>query len=492
MADIPLTYGQIARQVMVTFTETAVAQRSFTALVAELQKILEGVRYRFIAQEEVIRLVALEVVPPDTATGVLAILEKSDQARKITQAAEQNRPLQSFAPPAVDDPRYHEQWALHRVGAEAAWAHALGVIDLGATGIPVAILDTGIDPAHPDLSPHLWDDGSGKHGVNVLTGSSDVFDSDGHGTLLAGTVGAVSNNATGIAAAGWPIQLMAVKFHDIQNPPSALNATLAILHAISNRASIIVAAWGIPFPHVAVELAINLAGLFGVLVVAAAGNDGVDNDVLPTYPASFKASNLVSVMASDLDDEKAGFSNYGLQRVHLAAPGVDILSTDTSVDLTTPRYREYTGTSAACALVAYAAALLKTMNPSWTPTEMREHLIASVEPNPWLYCQARGRLSLALATMGPFSITSPAMGARWKAGSRVAVTWTNRYQTPRAARVEVQLSVNGGKYTTLDTGQNNGSLAITVPTAKTTSARIRVRAEHGPGLFAQSAPFTIE
>ena len=493
MAYDPLTYEQISRQVMVIFTERAIKERSFAVLVEELKKILgNGVKYEIIAREEIIRLAAVEVVPPHTAADVVGILAESHEARRFVQSSEQNQPLHPAA--AANDPRYFEQWALPRMGAEAAWAHALTVIDAGATGIPVAILDTGIHTSHPDLSSHLWDDGSGHNGVNVLTFSNDVFDADGHGTLLAGTVGAISNNLIGIAAAQWPLRLMAVKFHDLQNPPSALNAALAIAWALAptRRASIIVAAWGIPIPLLVLEVAIQVASVLGVLFVAAAGNDGLDNDVLPTFPACYDVDNVVSVMASDLDDEKPGFSNYGLRTVHLAAPGVEILSTDTSVDAGTARYKAYSGTSAACAHVAYAAALLKTMNPGWSPIEMREHLIASVDPNPWLHCQARGRLSLDRAACGPFVIALPATGTRWQVGSRATVTWTNRYDTPRAQHVRVQLSRDGGPYTTLDTGPNSGSRSVTVPNPPTVRARIRLQSETSPGLFAESELFTIE
>ena len=390
---------------------------------------------------------------------------------------------------SVDDPLYRYQWALFKIGAEAAWAHPAAT-----SPVIVAILDTGISTTHPELAAHLWDDGAGNHGFNFLTLTNDVEDEDGHGTLLAGTIAAVSNNTFGIAGMPWPLKLMAVKFHDIRTRPNVLNALYAIAWALVHRANVINAAWHLGLPlGGSLQLAIQIANIvFGVVFVSGAGNDGLDNDSLPTYPASY--NDVIAVMATNEHDSKPGFSNYGKTTVHLAAPGARILSTDCY--LTAPRWRSYSGTSAACAFVAGAAAVLKAMNPGWTPGDIRGHLVASVDKVPrWLPCIAEGRLSLARAVGGPMRVTAPVAGALCKVGANLVVTWTTSYTTPGCTSVSVLFSQDGGATypTILGKWQPVGNLTytVTVPNLATPNARIRLVSEQGPGLFDESGIFTV-
>ena len=319
-----------------------------------------------------------------------------------------------------------------------------------------------------------------------------MVDEDGHGTLLAGTIGAISNNTLGIAAAEWPIRLMVVKFHDVRTPPTAWNATKAIAWAVAHGAQVINASWDVGLPIRFLKAAIRFANLAGVPFVAAAGNDGLDNDDLPTYPASYAVDNVVSVMASDEDDDKPGFSNYGRTTVHLAAPGVRILSTYPFLTKP-PKWRRYSGTSAACAHVANAAALLRALNPMWTPAELREHLIASVDRSPWLACVSAGRLNLDRAVRGPLRVTAPQAGAEWPVGAMVQVTWDQLYMTPRCETVRILLSENGGPYNkVLANGEpNDGMCEVMAPSNSILSARLKILSEQGPGLFHESELFTV-
>jgi subtilisin family serine protease len=492
------TYAEIYRQIAIILPEGG----EFEKQKLEVYKILEGVDYETLSEVPDLRLVAIQVAPSEDLSRILVDLRR---ARDVVETAEQNRVLRPSW--VVDDPLYRHQWALWRIGAEPAWQHALATLNLGAPGIIVAIVDSGVHTGHPDLAGHLWTDGAGHHGRNLLTNTFDVSDTDGHGTLLAGTVGAISNNATGIAAAEWPIRLMAVKFLDIRNPPTALSGALAIWWAVTHGAQVITAAWGVGIPSPILQVAIGLANVLGVVFVAAAGNDGLDNDALPTYPASFggppyNLPNVVSVMASerpdytaiaalDTRDDKAWFSNYGRTRVHLAAPGVGILSTDTYSG--TPQWRAYSGTSPACAHVAYAAALLKALNPTWTPNEIREHLVASVDRSPWLACVAQGRLSLDRAVRGPFTFTSPVPGDQWAAGTPTAITWTNSYVTGRpTTSVTIQISQNGGAYTTIAAAKPNSSTCTVTAPGPVAAAKLRIRSDQGPGLYADSGVFRVQ
>lgn len=283
-----------------------------------------------------------------------------------------------------------------------------------------------------------------------------------------------------------------------------MSGTIAIWWAALKGAKVITTAWGVGLPSMMLLAAFAYASLKGAVVIAAAGNDGLDNDLLPTYPASYggpphNLPNVVSVMASEFMsardagsyDDKARFSNYGLTRVHLAAPGIGVLSTDTHFG--TERWKPYSGTSAACAHVTYAAAILKALNPAWSPTDIRDHLVASVDPSPWLRCVAKGRLNLDRAVRGPFVITAPLAGHVWKVSTNPPVTWTNRYQTPLATSVRVLLSVNGGPYVPITAGKpNNGNCTVPAPNAPVANARLRIQSEQGPGLYAESGVFVVQ
>ena len=274
--------------------------------------------------------------------------------------------------------------------------------------------------------------------------------------------------------------------------PNALNALYAIAWALVHHANVINAAWHLGLPLGFLQVAIKIANdVFGVVFVAGAGNDGLDNDSLPTYPASYKE--VISVMATNEHDGKPGFSNYGKTTVHLAAPGARILSTDCY--LAAPRWRNYSGTSAACAFVAGAAAVLKAMNPGWAPGDIRGHLVASVDKVPrWLPCIAEGRLSLARAVCGPLHITAPLAGTLWTQGAIRAVTWATSYTTPGCNSVSVLFSSNGGTtYTGLGVPTSVGSLmcSVTVPNVPTSNARIKLVSVQGPGLFDESGIFTV-
>jgi subtilisin family serine protease len=191
------------------------------------------------------------------------------------------------------------------------------------------------------------------------------------------------------------------------------NAASAIIRAVDKEAQIINASWNVGLDSPELEGAIEYARKRNVLVVVAAGNNGGDNTRYPSFPASSDSDNLISVMATDRNDQKAGFSNYG-KNVHIAAPGVDVVSTfpylceppaPPSLSYN-PAYRSYGGTSAAAAHVSGAAALLLSIQPSWTPEKVRGHFMETVDPVPDLrrYCRAGGRLNVGRAVERALSL----------------------------------------------------------------------------------------
>ena len=274
-----------------------------------------------------------------------------------------------------NDPLYSEQWGLSNVGqtvlgktgkagadirAEPAWA-----VTTGSTSIVVGVVDTGVDYTHSDLAANIWSNPSGisgcaagTHGYNAITGTCDPKDDHNHGTHVSGSIGAVGNNATGVAGVNWTTQIMGLKFMDSDGSGTVSDAIAAIDFAITaKRAGINVRvlnnSWGGSGYSQALLEEITKAGDNGILFVAAAGNDAANMNSRPSYPCSYTAANLICVAATDQSDNLASFSNYGSIYVHLGAPGVNILST-----IGGGGYAYYSGTSMATPHVTGAAALI--------------------------------------------------------------------------------------------------------------------------------------
>jgi subtilisin family serine protease len=297
-------------------------------------------------------------------------------------------------------PFYKAQWALRKMSAEHAWSCTATMGP--SVPVVVAVIDSGITRAHPDLAA-------------LVNPSSRCFipgmppnafeDEDGHGTFLAGTIAAITGNGIGIASATWPVtvSLLALKFYNPWNPLSAALAAQAIAYAVHHGAKIINASWHVGMPSKFLHDHIAYAAKKDVLFVAAGGNEGTNNDCLPIWPASYSLPNIVSVMATDHRDQRPGFSNYGPGTMHIAAPGVRILSTHyylSGVNAQPPRWREYSGTSASAAHVTAAAALVRAFRPHWKLPYVVARLLASVKKVPDLKCVAKGRLDLEKLVCG--------------------------------------------------------------------------------------------
>jgi len=390
-----------------------------------------------------------------------------------------------------NDPLYSEQWALQRIDAEAAWRR---LSEVECRPVTVAIPDWGIQQEHEDLAPEM------RAGFRIIPPGDDYSDDDGHGTMLAGIIGARRDNKTGVAGIVPDAKLLVIKFIDADTPPTPDAAAEAIRCAISNEAQLINASWHVSLDRDSLRDAIEQAGRRGILVVAGAGNNGTDNTRTPFFPASYEYDNLISVMASEeKDDRKTGFSNYG-SNVHLAAPGRRILSTsiyrrapviaDTLRGEYNPAYRLYDGTSSAAAFVTSAAAMLLSIDDSWKPNEIRDHLIASADECPELYglCQANGRLNLRRAVCGPFSIMAPNKGDHVKGGDKLEVKWSLDYDSPVVKTVEI--SINGLPIER-EISAGAGGCVVELPRNPIPTAVLRVKCRE-KNLYADSDPFVIE
>ena len=316
-----------------------------------------------------------------------------------------------------NDTNWGRLWGLHNAGqtggkpdadidAPEAWD-----IQKGKAQIIVAVCDSGVDYTHEDLQANMWvnqaefnglpgvdDDGNGYvddiYGYDFANGTGQIVDNIGHGTHVAGTIGAVGNNSLGVVGVNWTVRIMALKIGDYFISLSA--AIEAIQYSINMGARVMNHSWGGYMYNQALVDAITASRDAGVLFVAAAGNEYNDNDIMPAYPASYKIDNIISVLATDHNDQKAVFSNWGKSSVHLGAPGQNILST-----MPGNLYGMMSGTSMASPHVTGAAALLFAENPSLSYSVVKQILTSTVDKVPSLkgILITEGRMNLHRAML---------------------------------------------------------------------------------------------
>jgi subtilisin family serine protease len=263
---------------------------------------------------------------------------------------------------APTDPYLSSQWYLSTIHAQTAWN-----VTTGGSRILVAEIDTGVS-ADTDLVPNL------VAGYNFITNTANAADDNGHGTIVAGEIGAVGNNGVGVAGVDWNVEIMPLKFLDANGNGYLSNAVLAINYAVASGAKIINASWGGGSYDAATASAIQNAQSHGVIFVAAAGNNGSNDDITPEYPANYAYNNVISVAATDQNNNIASFSDYGGHSVSLAAPGAYILSTAPG-----NTYEYYSGTSMAAPLVTGALALVWSIHPTWTYTQVINDLLNNTD-----------------------------------------------------------------------------------------------------------------
>jgi thermitase len=300
---------------------------------------------------------------------------------------------------APNDPMFSDQWALNNEGQGNGKAKAdISAIDAwkktkGTKKVVVAVLDTGVDYNHLDLVQNMWtrpdsipaykDAELGTvndlHGFDANPTLQDSMDDNGHGTHCAGVIGAEGDNDEGIAGINWNVEIMPLKFLSRGGSGTTKNAIEAINYVIERKRAgvnirIVSNSWGSTSKSKALEDVIRVAGAEGILFVAAAGNDGTDNDRRPHYPSNYDLPNMISVAATDRNDQLASFSNFGVKTVDVAAPGRDIASTWLN-----GTYREISGTSMATPQVSGVAALILASDPNMKLEKLVEKLLKSVD-----------------------------------------------------------------------------------------------------------------
>ena len=328
---------------------------------------------------------------------VNTIVKLDDPSEEASARYSFDRPLAADAP---NDPLFGDQWALSNTGQDGGTAKAdLDALNAwantkGSEEVVVAVLDTGVDYKHGDLMGNMWvrpanlakytDDELGT--FNDLNGFDataetipDPMDDNGHGTHCAGIIGAEGDNGIGISGINQKVQIMPLKFLGRNGSGSTEDAIAAINYAIERKKDgvnlrIISASWGSTARSQALEDVIKAAGDAGILFVAAAGNDGTNNDARPHFPSNYDLPNVISVAALDRNNKLASFSNFGLKTVHIAAPGKEIVSTWIG-----DSYREASGTSMATPYVSGVAALIIASDPSISMKDLRTRLLNSVD-----------------------------------------------------------------------------------------------------------------
>ncbi len=312
--------------------------------------------------------------------------------------------VQGGAGVVPEDSLYAEQWALPQIGMPEVWAGGTGT-----PGILVGIVDTGIEADHPDLSPNLAenaleaqglpgidDDENGFvddiRGWNFLAGNSDVEDGFGHGSHIAGLIGAAADGR-GTVGVTWQVGLLPVRMFDDAGRGTNLAGAQGITYAADRGAHIINMSWGTSRLSRVIEDAVAYASAAGAVLVASAGNSG--DRITENFPAAF--DQVIAVGATTATDAVAGFSNRG-PRLDLVAPGVDILSTQRG------GYSVLSGTSQSAALVSGVLAHLRYRHPELEAEELRSVLrLAALDlgrPG-WDPAFGAGRLDAASALAMP-------------------------------------------------------------------------------------------
>lgn len=254
----------------------------------------------------------------------------------------------------------------------------------GSRNVVVAVIDTGIDANHPDLKNNLWHDPvTGAYGWDVITGQANPNDEHGHGTHIAGIIGASMNRAAGISGVVHKVSIMSVKYYSekVSGAQNLRNSIIALNYAVDHGADIINYSGGGPeFSREELE-ALRRAEAKGILIVAAAGNEHDDIDVSTNYyyPCAYRLSNIVCVASLTVQNRLLSSSNYGANHVDLGAPGENILST-----IPGGKYAYMSGTSQATAFVTGAAVLILAKHPGMRPDAIRNLLRSSTDKIPAL------------------------------------------------------------------------------------------------------------
>lgn len=397
------------------------------ALPESLRVLVERVFYSVFSGVSI-----LEVESHAVMQVVKALLEKVEVPGLVEFLGEDRRVVRASGSSrgVDDDPRLLQQYHLEVVGVVKG--HRMGrerpppwQVTQGDPAVVVALLDSGVDLSHPDLVDSLWvnsgeipgngvdDDGNGYvddvHGINLVALrdkgdkgglASPPLDDNGHGTHLAGIIAAKANKDVGVVGIAPLSKVMVLKVLDAAGWGTLSDIIQGIHYSLLMKAAVSCNGYGSTDPMREVSWDVRATATLGQLFVAPAGNQGQNHDRIPMYPAHFQQPNLLAVAATDRQDCLAINSNYGKESVHLAAPGVSVMSTTRG-----HQYAEMSGSSQAASLVAGTAALmfsaLRRSDPNWLQqgARVRDVILKSVDRVPGMeeLLLSAGRLNAAHA-----------------------------------------------------------------------------------------------
>lgn len=363
----------------------------------------------FVADEYVVQLKPQAIERSQNSRYYVVKKEKNTDETSFLKNLNRNPAIQKIerniifkVSQAPNDQLFTKMWALENTGqkdqnmqsgiagidirAKAAWK-----ITQGSRDVRVAVVDTGINLQHPDLQSNIFtnlaeingltgvdDDQNGYiddvQGWNFIANNNSPLDDMGHGTHVAGIIGASGNNGIGITGVNWQVSLIPIKSMNQNGSGTLSQAIESIRYAMKMNAHIINASWGSTERSEILESLLKEVADQGILFVASAGNNHLDSDARPVYPASYNNPYVLPVAAIDSKGNLASFSNWGWKTIPVAAPGVSILSTKAN------SYATNSGTSMASPHVAGIAALLQSQNLQMSALDIKEQIIRTSVP----------------------------------------------------------------------------------------------------------------
>ena len=422
-----------------------------------------------------------------------------------------------------NDPHWSKLWGLYEDSQSRSDIHAPEAWDIitGSPDVVVAVIDTGIDYDHPDLEDNIWlnpgecgngketngidDDGNGYeddwHGWDFVNGDNNPMDGNTdqegyHGTHVAGIIGAVGDNDIGMAGVTWDVQLMPLRVLGEDGVGDTADIINAVDYATDNGANISNNSYGGAGYSTSFLYAIGRALSAGSLFIAAAGNNSTDNDTTPHYPSSYNLNNIVSVLATDIDDELSGFSNYGSTSVDIGAPG----GTDTSQSSYNiygtkygQAYQYHAGTSQATPFVTGAAALAWQKRPEMTYSQLKTRIMDKADYDSDLNgkCVADGRLN-AYSVLYDSAVpngTPDSLNGTWYSWKSISVNWGDN--SSNEIGFDVQRKKPGeSEYTSIHSADANFTYHTDITVAGGT-VYYQIRAYNMAGYSSLSSPLSV-
>lgn len=488
------------------------------------QEVVAGeilVRFRGVSETQSRSTLALDngvaFAEPVGSTGAMRVRSTSRNVTALLQAYQGRLDVLYAEPNYVwrksdlpNDALFGQQWALRNTGQVIQGltgtngadikAHQAWDITEGSRAFVIGIVDSGVDYNHPDLAANIWSAPSaftvtvggqtitcpaGSHGFNAILKTCDPMDDESHGTHVAGIAGGAGNNGLGVSGVARVASIMGLKFLGASGFGSTADAIDAIDFAIKVKAifpsaanvRILNASWGGFFNSAALRDQISLTQNSDMLFVAAAGNDGLINDLIPRYPAGYDLPNILSVAATTNRDALASYSNWGPLTVNLAAPGDEILSTVPS-----GLYAYFSGTSMAAPTVSGAAALVLAACPLNT-SQVRSNLMANVDILPALTGKmtTSGRLNVQRSVSSCAGALQPSFRLTVTPGSQtvapggtvnlgLSVTALNGFSGSVALAAVTPVGITASLAPSAIAGAGTGSLTLTAAANATPGA----------------------